>query len=314
MNERFQIKGTESLGELLDIVCHLNEFRVFEIRPSQRKALSELGDNERRDVEGGKSKLRFPVVAPVSAIPMKISWLVLWLYGALALCNCATNVPLSNCSLLQATLGNVIIGDVILAQETAKIHHLALRLVRYVYEYLRMRAIDDRERCLSALVHALTLLKSLEVRMWENSQQVLSQLPKIGAASVKSLMANGVRTFEELAGINPRDIERILKRSPPFGDEILQMIQRLPMFHLTLQRVADGEATDFLMDDESNCNDHHERADASESTDAVDVGTGIKVNVKHFNRDLEHNNLNGEITLIVGDLRTNQVLFYEQNL
>lgn len=104
-------------------------------------------------------------------------------------------------------LGNVIVGDAV--QETTKIHGIALRLARCLYEYVRNKAKLDGERCLQVLVGALTLLKCLEVRMWENSPSMLSQLPKIGPASMKSLAAAGISNFEQLSEASARDIEKV---------------------------------------------------------------------------------------------------------
>lgn len=90
LNKTFQINGSETatLGELLDIVCHMHEFQCFKLRATDRKVLNEL--NEGTTVEKstncggaivvGKSKsvvnrLRFPLPGQVTTVPMKISWL-----------------------------------------------------------------------------------------------------------------------------------------------------------------------------------------------------------------------------------------------
>lgn len=109
LNEMFQINGSESLGELLDIVCHLTEFQEFKLRPTDRRVLNELNgsggvgvthesnNNKRKgrvameatEIEGGPL-LRFPVLtvsgssSSISSVPMKISWLIgFYLFHAL---------------------------------------------------------------------------------------------------------------------------------------------------------------------------------------------------------------------------------------
>lgn len=102
-------------------------------------------------------------------------------------------------------LGNVIVGD----SETTKIYNIALRLVRFVYEFVKIKAITNGEGSFKVLANALILLKCFEVRMWENSVRMLSQLPKIGPASVKSFAAAGIQSFDQLLRANPRDIEKV---------------------------------------------------------------------------------------------------------
>lgn len=102
MNATFQINGSESLGELLDIVCHMNEFQEFKLRANDKRALNELNRGassasaEKRKRSGSKSAaaaatsapnaterqppsalLRFPLGGDekISNVPMKISWL-----------------------------------------------------------------------------------------------------------------------------------------------------------------------------------------------------------------------------------------------
>lgn len=46
LNKTFQINGSETatLGELLDIVCHMHEFQCFKLRATDRKVLNELNE------------------------------------------------------------------------------------------------------------------------------------------------------------------------------------------------------------------------------------------------------------------------------
>lgn len=101
-----------------------------------------------------------------------------------------------------------MIRDAALALETTKVYNVAVRLVRCIYEYVKMVAAEKGE-FLTVLVSALTLIKCLEVRMWENSAQMLSQLPKIGPASVESLQSAGIKSFEDLLNANAREIEKV---------------------------------------------------------------------------------------------------------
>lgn len=138
-----------------------------------------------------------------------VNWVLFISCSQIKLCNLLIKLPLSNCSLLQAQLGNVTVNDAVLVQETAKICNVAMRLTRSVYEFAKIRAIELGEAFFPVLVNVLTLHKCLNVRLWENSPGMLGQLPKIGPVSVKAFAAAGIRNFEELAGTCPRDIEKV---------------------------------------------------------------------------------------------------------
>lgn len=90
LNETFQINGTETLGELLDIVCRMHEFKVFKLRATDRITLNGLNSGRGGGgggVEGVDKALRFPLEGKIATVPMKISWLVLCIEYRLHNCN-----------------------------------------------------------------------------------------------------------------------------------------------------------------------------------------------------------------------------------
>lgn len=117
-------------------------------------------------------------------------------------------LPLSNCSLLQAHLGNVTVNDAMLAQETAKIYSIAVRLVRCLNEYARIK-VDCGEAHFRVLVNALTLMKCMNVKMWEDSPMMLIQLPKIGPVRANALVAAQICNFEQLSRTSSMEVEKV---------------------------------------------------------------------------------------------------------
>lgn len=104
-----------------------------------------------------------------------------------------------------------------LGQETTKIYNLAVRLVKCLYEYVKIKASDGAEPYFRVLVSALTLMKCLDVRMWEEETlpMMFRQLPKIGIESVRKLANAGVANFEELLVTDPRVIEKVVGNVDP---------------------------------------------------------------------------------------------------
>lgn len=93
-------------------------------------------------------------------------------------------------------------------------------------------------------------------------------------------------------------------------------MRQLPTYLVTLQKLSwiGGGATD---DDggASACNDHDSRYTQLQQRPHAAVNSSyIKVNVKQLNRKYDEHSFNDEISLIVGDAKTNKVLFYQKNL
>lgn len=82
---------------------------------------------------------------------------------------------------------------------------------------------------------------------------------------------------------------QILRRAPPFGTEITEMVLRLPTYSLSMQLLLTA------------------------ANDRSSIGD-LKVNVRQLNGDYEHNLNDDEISLIVGLVPAGKVLFYKDKL
>ncbi|KAF5306943.1 hypothetical protein FQA39_LY00173 [Lamprigera yunnana] len=94
--------------------------------------------------------------------------------------------------------------------------------------------LSTMKNTFSALLNALILVKCFHTRLWENSPYVSKQLPGIGSAYSVTLAEADKTSFEALANTNPRDIERIINRKPPMGNEIRGAVEHLPNYKLDL--------------------------------------------------------------------------------
>lgn len=97
------------------------------------------------------------------------------------------------------------------------------------------------------------------------------------------------------------------------------MVQRLPSYFMTMQRVEGSGASALDGDevDDAKCIGSGQKQQKQQQKSLHANGGGcsrIKVNVKQLNRDYDEHNLNGEISLIIGDAQTNKLLFHRDQL
>jgi ATP-dependent DNA helicase HFM1/MER3 len=89
--------------------------------------------------------------------------------------------------------------------------------------------------------HALDLSRSLSAGFWEHSNIQLRQVPQVGPAATRKLVASNINSIEKLANLDTATLERIMTRNPPFGRKMLDSLGGFPRLTLTseiLGRVA----------------------------------------------------------------------------
>eukprot|EP00731_Ephydatia_muelleri_P023090 Em0015g673a len=137
-----------------------------------------------------------------------------------------------NC-LIQAALGCLAVQEFALSQDTQKILRAASRLSK-CYMELQLSTSNS----FNALVMAVTLHKCINARLWENSTYVAKQLDKIGLALSTTLVNAGLTDFSKLVDSNPRELELIMNRHPPFGNQIRDAVAKLPQYALSVEQSA----------------------------------------------------------------------------
>jgi ATP-dependent DNA helicase HFM1/MER3 len=84
----------------------------------------------------------------------------------------------------------------------------------------------------------LELVRSIAARVWDGSPAQLKQIEQIGAVAMRKLVAAGIETVDALLSTEPRRIEMILSRHPPFGSKILAKAKELPRLKLAVKVVG----------------------------------------------------------------------------
>ncbi|XP_057652240.1 uncharacterized protein LOC130891474 [Diorhabda carinulata] len=201
-----QITGTEIFIQILAIISKCQEFSETRLRVSDKKTLNLLNKNPK------KQTIRFPLNGKIKTWDMKV-----------------------NC-IIQAVLGNLEITDTSIQTESFSIIRNAKRIMKCLIHYLSMK----KQNYFTALLNATILGKCLNAKLWEDSPYVSKQLTGIGSIFATQLANAGKDTFDNILKANPRDIETIVKRKPPFGDSLIEEVKHLPKFSMRMDKISEG--------------------------------------------------------------------------
>jgi ATP-dependent DNA helicase HFM1/MER3 len=189
--------------------------------------------------------MRFPVKGRIKTTPLKISVLV------------------------QSVMGGARIEEWSIKQEAGRALPVAQRIAACAVQCLLWRrafpavasAVVLCARCLlcwSVVCDALgSSNKCLRQEMWEEGGMVLKQLDKIGPVTAAALAAasacpsawsswlnpsraTGITSFGQLLAADPRRIEQVCGRAPPFGNVTQEAAGALPRVRMEVVQTARG--------------------------------------------------------------------------
>ncbi|XP_019357136.1 PREDICTED: probable ATP-dependent DNA helicase HFM1 isoform X2 [Gavialis gangeticus] len=197
------IKGTETLSELVTKISSCTEFSDIKLRTSEKKILNALNKDKNRIT------IRFPMEGKIKTTEMKV-----------------------NC-LIQAQLGCIPIQDFTLTQDIGRIFRTGIRVTKWLSDFLA-----SQRNSFSALLNSLILAKCFRCKLWENSLHVSKQLEKIGVMLSNAMVNSGLTSFKKIEDTNARELELILNRHPPFGNQIKESVIHLPKYALDIEQVS----------------------------------------------------------------------------
>ncbi|XP_029309816.1 probable ATP-dependent DNA helicase HFM1 [Cottoperca gobio] len=203
MKQFSKVSGTENLSDLIELVSKSREFSDIQLRVNEKRPLNTLNRDKNRIT------IRFPIEGKIKTSEMKV-----------------------NC-LIQAQLGSISLQEFGLTQDTSKIFRNGMRISKCLSEFLSHRS----ETGFSAVLHSLILAKSFRAKLWENSPYVSKQLEKIGQTLSTAMVNAGLTTFSKIEQTNARELELILNRHPPFGNQIKESVINLPTYEVTLEQL-----------------------------------------------------------------------------
>ncbi|KAM8839530.1 putative ATP-dependent DNA helicase HFM1 isoform 1-T1 [Synchiropus picturatus] len=203
MNLFTKVSETEELADLVALLAKSREFNVIQLRVTEKRQLNTFNKDKNRVT------IRFPLSGKIKTSEMKV-----------------------NC-LIQAQLGSILIQDFGLVQDTAKIFRIGMRISKCLSEFLSQKP----KRGFCSLLNSLILAKCFRAKLWENSIYVSKQLDKIGQTLSTAMVNAGLTTFSKIEQANPRELELILNRHPPFGNQIIKSVVHLPQYGLGIDQL-----------------------------------------------------------------------------
>ncbi|XP_026062307.1 probable ATP-dependent DNA helicase HFM1 [Carassius auratus] len=197
------VTGTETLPELIEMISKGKEFSDVQLRVNEKKTLNMLNKDKNR------TTIRFPMEGKIKSNDMKV-----------------------NC-LIQAQLGCIPIQEFGLIQDTGRIFRNGNRVSRYLTEFLSHHSKSN----FSARLNSLILAKCFRAKLWENSPYISRQLERIGLTLATAMVNAGLTTFSKIEQTSPRELEIIVNRHPPFGNQIKEAVSKLPKCEVTLEQI-----------------------------------------------------------------------------
>ena len=150
--------------------------------------------------------------------------------------------------------------DVSLRQETTQILKVAETISRCMTR-LSVRWFDlcfqygaryyASTGCFAAAANAKILLKSIKARLWEDSSVQCKQLSNIGKLLGDRLAKGGIGKLRQLAKADPRQIESLTMKNYPFGNTLLQDLQKRMPPEIDLKIRPLGNFVDTSLNDHS---------------------------------------------------------------
>ncbi|KAJ8406415.1 hypothetical protein AAFF_G00306460 [Aldrovandia affinis] len=197
------VSGTETQAELLQLISKSKEFSDVQLRVNEKRTLNTLNKDKNRIT------IRYPMEGKIKNNEMKV-----------------------NC-LIQAQLGSIPVQEFGLTQDTGKIFRIGIRISKCLFEFLKQLP----KKSFSALLNSLILAKCFRARLWENSPFISKQLEKIGLTLSTAMVNAGLTTFHKIEQINARELEMIVNRHPPFGNQIKEAVIHLPKYEVILEQI-----------------------------------------------------------------------------
>nr|XP_004570604.2 probable ATP-dependent DNA helicase HFM1 isoform X1 [Maylandia zebra] len=209
MKQFSKVSGTENLSDLIELLSKSREFSDIQLRVNEKRSLNALNRDKNRVT------IRYPIDGKIKTSEMKV-----------------------NC-LIQAQLSSIPVQDFGLTQDTAKIFRIGMRISRCLSEFLSQRV----KAVFSAVVNSLILAKCFRAKLWENSPYVSKQLEKIGQTLSTAMVHAGLTTFSKIEQTNARELELILNRHPPFGNQIRESVIHLPKYDVMVEQLPRYSST-----------------------------------------------------------------------
>ena len=196
MSRLIQVDAKCSLNEALNVVCQAEEFQELRFLSGEKAILNNINKSVKFPIKGKR----------VKDISDKVSLLI------------------------QSTLGQAPINSgklgPLMQQELISILSTVKRVARCLVE------VCTYFQYCQATLHSLNLERCLNAKVW-NDGFILRQLDGIGNVLAGLFKSNRISSIADLRALDGRQIESIVNRNPPFGNQLLDKVEKFPEFIMT---------------------------------------------------------------------------------
>ena len=189
------IVGNQVIQQIIDVLSKSEEFRNLRSKIEERKTLNELNKEP-------ISEIRFKLKGAIDSGQKKAYLLI------------------------QSALSGKVLENWELRKQQNEICQTSERILNCIRQVYK-----DLDDC-KGFILTILMSKSLDKGMWPDSVYIIKQLPRIGDKFSRLLYRAGYTSFEKLREeSNPRVIENICGKNPPFGNIILDAANSLPIIN-----------------------------------------------------------------------------------
>ena len=193
------VKMDISAEDMLKIVAAAREFEGYPSKMNQRKDLNQLCAHP---------ALRYRLKGAINTYDRKVFLL------------------------LQAALSGIQPETWELRQQIVSVFQVTRRVVNVLREFCLFNDLGK------PLGLALTWSRQFYVKMWDEDPFVCKQIPGIGEKLARALALGGITTLKELRAADPRKVEVLCGKNPPFGTNAKAFAGAIPRPVLTAEMNA----------------------------------------------------------------------------
>ncbi|KAJ1658682.1 ATP-dependent DNA helicase MER3 [Dispira simplex] len=178
-------KAKANASDILKVLSQAQEYSELRFQVGEKSVLNELNKHV---------LIKYPVKGRVRTIDQKVYLL------------------------FQIYLGNLNVANAKIGFQMQNEMHF---VVQQAYRVLKcFTEVTVSQRDTESVLNALLLYQCLRAQSWDRSYHVLKQVDKIGNQYAKVFGEAGVKTLDDLKMLDARQIETIISRNPPFGNQV----------------------------------------------------------------------------------------------
>ncbi|KAA3681010.1 ATP-dependent DNA helicase HFM1/MER3 [Paragonimus westermani] len=227
----WELKGEETLEDLVHFVASCTELKDIPLRNNEKTLLNNMNRAK------GRESLRYPLPGRIVSVKMKIACLLQFhlsgnmirdsslQHDAVRIIRCAKRIAnvLAGLLWLDVHNQNECTTEAVLPTDTTATLTKRFPLVCSTYE---------------CMVNIMELKKTLQLGTWLNRPLVsLASCPLLTSKDIDKLITSRLLTIGQIEKVQSTDLEHILGKPAPTGEQLLNFIRGIPNYSLDVEKI-----------------------------------------------------------------------------